>query len=183
MATVELFPLEAPQCFAYIAVISLVGLVVFKKLVGLTGRKWVNPAAAAKLVVMIPFINTLLIAIDHLKSSMLKVPSLAGPIGLTCVVNGNGGKGYPGFGAYMIACFTNANLKGAAIPKVTLNNLIQIMLLDKFHGWPGGACSLAVIVVGIGFFIVATQIREMENYWSLPCNRRNNVIDLILCLR
>ena len=93
MATVELFPLEAPQCFAYIAVISLVGLVVFKKLVGLTGRKWVNPAAAAKLVVMIPFINTLLIAIDHQKSSMLKVPSLAGPIGLTTVVNGNGGNG------------------------------------------------------------------------------------------
>ena len=99
---------------------SVIGLVVFKKLVGLTGRKYVNPAAAAKLVVMIPFINTLLIAIDHLKSSLLQVPSLAGPIGLASVVNGNGGKGYPGFGTYMIACFSNANLKGTAIP--TNNN-------------------------------------------------------------
>ena len=83
MATVELFPLQAPQCFAFVALMSVIGLVVFKKLVGLSGRKYVNPAAAAKLVVMIPFINTLLIAIDHLKSSALGVPSLAGPIGLT----------------------------------------------------------------------------------------------------
>ena len=157
MATVELFPLEAPQCFAFVAVMSVIGLVVFKKLVGLTGRKYVNPAAAAKLVVMIPFINTLLIAIDHLKSSLLQVPSLAGPIGLTSVINGNGGKGYPGFGTYMIACFSNANLKGAAIPASTLNNLLSIMFLDKFHGWPGGASTLAVIVVGIGFFIVARR--------------------------
>src|SRR5208283_1330731 len=158
MRTVELFPLEAPQCFAIIAVMSLVGMVIFKKLVGVTGRKYVNPAAAAKLVVMIPFINTLLIAIDHLKSSALKVPSLAGPIGLSTVVNGNGGgKGYPGFGTYVISCFSNANLKGKAVPTATMNNLIQEMLLDKFHGWPGGACSLAVIIVGIGFFIVVRK--------------------------
>ncbi len=157
MATIELFPLEAPQCFAFVAAISAVGLIVFKKLVGLSGRKYVNPAAGAKLVVMIPFINTLLIAIDHLKSSLLQVPSLAGPIGLQSVVNGNGGKGYPGFGAYMIGCFTNANLKGKAIPTATMNNLLQIMFLDKFHGWPGGASALTVIIVGIGFFIVARK--------------------------
>ena len=69
MRTVELFPLEAPQCFAFVAAMSVVGLVVFKKLVGVSGRKYVNPAAAAKFVVMIPFIDTLLIAVDHLKSS------------------------------------------------------------------------------------------------------------------
>ena len=67
-----------------------IGLVIFKKIVGTSGRKYVNPAAAAKLVVMIPFINTLLIAVDHLKSSALGVPSLAGPIGLVTSVNGNG---------------------------------------------------------------------------------------------
>ena len=83
MDTVELFPLEAPQCFIFVALMSIIGLVVFKKLVGPTGRKYVNPAAAAKLIVMIPFVGTLLIAIDHLKSSVLGVPSLAGPIGLT----------------------------------------------------------------------------------------------------
>ncbi|MGA3060943.1 MAG: Coenzyme F420 hydrogenase/dehydrogenase, beta subunit C-terminal domain [Candidatus Bathyarchaeia archaeon] len=157
MATVELFPLEAPLCFAFVAIITIIGLVIFKKLAGLAGRKYVNPAAAAKLVVMIPFIGTLLIAIDHLKSSLLQVPSLAGPIGLTSAINGNGGKGYPGFGTYIISCFANSNLKGKAIPTASTNNLLQAMLLDKFHGWPGGACALAVIVVGIAFFIVARK--------------------------
>jgi Na+-translocating ferredoxin:NAD+ oxidoreductase RnfD subunit/NAD-dependent dihydropyrimidine dehydrogenase PreA subunit len=158
MASVELFPLQAPQCFAFVALMSVIGLVVFKKLVGLSGRKYVNPAAAAKLVVMIPFINTLLIAIDHLKSSALGVPSLAGPLGLTSVINGNGISGsyakVSGFGYYVINCFSNPNLKA---PTTTMNNLLQTMFLDKFHGWPGGASTIAVIVVGIAFFVVARK--------------------------
>ncbi|MGA2682311.1 MAG: RnfABCDGE type electron transport complex subunit D [Candidatus Bathyarchaeia archaeon] len=155
MTTLELFPLEAPQCFVFVAAMSAIGLIVFKKLIGLSGRKYVNPAAAAKIVVMVPFINALLLAIDHMKSGLLKVPSLAGPIGLTNVVNGNGGgTGYPGFGAYMYSCFANSNLK---IPTTTINNLLQTMFLDKFHGWPGGASTIAVIIVGIGFFVVARR--------------------------
>ena len=156
MRTVELFPLEAPQCFAFVAGMSLIGLIVFKKLVGLSGRKYVNPAAAAKVVVMIPFIGTLLIAIDHLKSSLLEVPSLSGPIGLVSVVGNNGYPGKAGesagFGSYVISCFSNAS---HAAPAATTNNLLSAMLLDKFHGWPGGASTIAVIVVGIAFFIVA----------------------------
>jgi len=151
MRTVELFPLEAPQCFIYVALMSLIGLVIFKKIVGISGRKYVNPAAAAKLVVMIPFINTLLIAIDHLKSSALGVHSLSGPIGLDSPINGNG---LAGFGNYVISCFSNSSLK---LPAITTNNLLQEMFLDKFHGWPGGASTIAVIVVGIGFFIVARR--------------------------
>jgi electron transport complex protein RnfD len=151
MRTVELFPLEAPQCFAFVALMSVIGLVIFKKIVGISGRKYVNPAAAAKLVVMIPFINTLLIAIDHLKSSALGVPLLSGPIGLSSPVNGNG---LAGFGSYVISCFSNSNL---AVPAGTTNNLLQVMFLDKFHGWPGGASTIAVIIVGIGFFIVARK--------------------------
>ena len=54
MNTVELFPLEAPQCFIFVAGMSALGLVVFKKFVGVTGRKNVNPAAAAKLLLTIP---------------------------------------------------------------------------------------------------------------------------------
>ena len=151
----ELFPLEAPQCFIFVAGMSVIGLVVFKKLIGLAGRKYINPAAAAKLVVMVPFIQSLLLAIDHMKSGLLKVPSLAGPVGLTNVVNGNGGgTGYPGFGAYMYSCFANSNLK---IPTTTMNNLFQTMFLDKFHGWPGGASTIAVLVVGIAFFVVARR--------------------------
>ncbi len=158
MRTVELFPLEAPQCFIYIALISVVGLVLFKKIVGTSGRKYVNPAAAAKFIVMIPFIDTLLIAVDHLKSSLLQVPSLSGPIGLASVVNGNGYGGaagaVSGFGSYVISCFSNASNKA---PTATMNNLLSAMLLDKFHGWPGGASALAVIIVGIGFFVVARK--------------------------
>lgn len=148
---VDVFPVEAPLCFIYVAIIALVGLVVFKKLIGTTGRKYVNPAAAAKLVVMIPFIDSLLLTIDHLKSGPLKVPALSGPIGLSTAVNKNGAAG---FGYYMISCFSNASLKA---PAATVNNLLQIMLLTKFHGWPGGASSIAVIVVGIGFFVVARK--------------------------
>src|SRR5208282_2414263 len=145
MRTIELFPLEAPQCFAFVAAMSLVGLVVFKKLVGVSGRKYVNPAAAAKFVVMIPFLDSLLIAVDHLKSSALGVPSLAGPIGLANPVNHNG---LSGFGSYMISCFSNAN---HAVPAVTNNNLLMAMFLEQFHDWAGGASALAVIIVGIAF--------------------------------
>jgi len=151
MRTVELFPLEAPQCFVYVALMSAIGLVIFKKIVGLSGRKYVNPSAATKIVVMIPFINTLLIAIDHLKSSALGVPLLSGPIGLSSPVNGNG---LAGFGSYVISCFSNSNL---AVPAATTNNLLQVMFLDKFHAWPGGASTIAVIVVGIAFFAVARR--------------------------
>ncbi len=158
MRTVELFPLEAPQCFAFVAGMTVIGLVVFKKLVGVSGRKYVNPAAASKLIVMIPFLNTLLLAIDHMKSSLLEVPSLAGPIGLASVVGSNGYPGAPGqtagFGAYVISCFSNAS---HAVPAATTNNLLSIMFLDKFHAWPGGASTIAVIAVGIGFFIVARK--------------------------
>jgi electron transport complex protein RnfD len=126
-------------------------LIVFKKLVGLTGRKWVNPAAAAKFVVMIPFINTLLLAVDHMKSSAIGVPSLAGPIGLANVVNKNG---LAGFGSYMISCFSNANHAALA---ATTNNLLITMFLEQFHDWAGGASSLAVIIVGIGFFVIARR--------------------------
>ncbi len=130
---------------------SVIGLVIFKKIVGISGRKYVNPAAAAKLVVMIPFINTLLLAIDHLKSSALGVPSLSGPIGITSPINGNG---LAGFGTYVISCFANPSL---TTPAITTNNLLQVMFLDKFHSWPGGASTIAVIVVGIGFFVVARK--------------------------
>jgi electron transport complex protein RnfD len=156
--TVELLPLEAPQCFGFVAIITIIGLVIFKKIVGTSGRKYVNPAAAAKLVVTIPFLNTLLIAVDHLKSSGLGVPSLAGPLGLAGVVGNNGISGQyasvSGFGNYIISCFSNAN---HAVPAATMNNLLSVMFLEKFHGWPGGAVTIAVIAVGIGFFVVARK--------------------------
>ena len=48
-------------------------MVLFKKLQGLAGRKYVNPAAAAKLLVMVPFLYTVLIPKDHATN----IPTLA----------------------------------------------------------------------------------------------------------
>ena len=148
MNTGEILPLEAPQAFIFVALISVIGMVVFKKLVGLSGRKYVNPAAAAKLVVMIPFVSTMLLAIDHTKSSLLGVPSLAGPIGLDAVVAGNGSAG---FGTYVLSCFGFPSFSAAP------TTLLQTMFLEKFHSWPGGASTIAVLIVGIGFFIAARR--------------------------
>ena len=158
MNTGELFPLEAPQCFAFVAVITIIGLIIFKKILGTMGRKYVNPAAAAKLVVTIPFLNSLLIAVDHLKSSLLAIPSLDGPLGLQAVVGNNGVTGAyastSGFGEYVIACFSNT---GKKVPPINTTSLLETMFLDKFHGWTGGASALAVIIVGVAFFVIARK--------------------------
>ncbi len=60
-------PVEAPLAFYYIALISVIGIVVFKKLAGLAGRKPVNPAAAAKFLVLLPVTMTTLVTSWHLK--------------------------------------------------------------------------------------------------------------------
>lgn len=65
MAMVEVLPLAAPEAFMHVAIISAVGLIVFKKLQGLFGRKYVNPAAAAKLLVLLPLLYQVLIPSDH----------------------------------------------------------------------------------------------------------------------
>jgi coenzyme F420-reducing hydrogenase beta subunit/Na+-translocating ferredoxin:NAD+ oxidoreductase RnfD subunit len=152
MYAVEVLPLEAPDAYVYVAFISAIGLVLFKKLQGLAGRKYVNPAAAAKLLVMLPFVNAVLIASDHLRSGLLQFPSLAGPIGYV-VIGNNGNTAYPleaSFAAYVQACFSNPT-------STTYPSLSWVLLVQKFHGWVGGASSLAVIVVGLGLFVLARR--------------------------
>jgi electron transport complex protein RnfD len=139
--------LAAPQAYLYVAVISALGMIVFKKGQGLLGRKYVNPAATAKLVVLLPFVATLFLAVAHFASFTqggLGVPLLAGPIGNT-VINGNGAAP---FVSYLQGCFANP---ASAVPP----DVYWLMIVQKFHGWTGGASSLAVIIVGIGLFIVA----------------------------
>lgn len=149
----DIVPLIGPDCFLYVALITVVGLIVFKKIQGLKGRKYVNPAAAAKLLVLsFAGIFTVLIPSEHLSSGMLQVPSLAGPIGYD-IVSGNGGAG---FGYYLLACFANP---ASPIPSTapTQNDVFNLLIFDKFHGWAGGASSLAVIVIGIVFFILVRR--------------------------
>jgi len=153
MYSVELLPLKAPDAYLYVAFITVIGMVLFKKLQGLLGRKYVNPAAAAKLLVLAPFLNTVLIASDHLASGMLGVPSLAGPIGYQLL--GDPPNGMFPFAYYLKTCFGNPAAPIAET--VTSNDIYNLLIMQKFHGWVGGASSLAVIIVGIGLFVVCRK--------------------------
>jgi Na+-translocating ferredoxin:NAD+ oxidoreductase subunit D len=160
MRTMDTMPLLAPDAFAYVALITLIGVVLFKKIASMKGRKFVNPAAAAKLVVMIPLLGTLLLPKDHLwdpnwvTESMgtgLGIPTLAGPIGYEII----GGNGLDSFSNYLAGCFASP---AAEIPLLTTqSDMISLLFLQKFHGWPGGASSLAVIVIGLALFLVARR--------------------------
>jgi electron transport complex protein RnfD len=152
MNTGEVLPLVAPDSLLYIALITIVGMVLFKKIQGIKGRKYVNPAAAAKLLVFLFMgLFTILIPNDHLNASMLGVPSLAGPVGYDIV----GGNGIAGFGFYVFSCFANPTV---ALPAtVSQNDVFNLLLINKFHGWAGGASSIAVIIVGIALFVLARR--------------------------
>ncbi len=146
-------PVEAPLAFYYVALISIIGLVLFKKLMGLAGRKLVNPAAAAKFLVLLPTLPATLLAVDHLPTGQLMVPALAGPLGWGLnPIAGNGGSS---FSYYLGSCFSSPNVMITG--EVTPNDLLSVMILDKFHGWVGGACSIAVIVAGIALFVIARK--------------------------
>jgi Na+-translocating ferredoxin:NAD+ oxidoreductase RnfD subunit len=148
----DILPLLGPESFLWVAAISLVGTIAFKKVQAIGGRKYVNPAAAAKLVVF-GFVGlfTILIPAEHLSTSALGVPSLAGPVGYN-VINNNG---IAGFGFYLAGCFWNP---GGVIPVTpTQSDIFNLLILDKFHAWAGGASALAVIVVGIALFVLARR--------------------------
>lgn len=134
MKTIDVLPLVAPEAFTYVAVISAVGVVVFKKLQGLLGRKYVNPAAAAKILVFIPFLYEVLLPKDH--STMI---NLTAPIGY----------GAPTYFAETVqSCYGN--------PEAPADVLWSLFIV-KYHGWPGGASSLAVIIVGLCLFMLARK--------------------------
>jgi Na+-translocating ferredoxin:NAD+ oxidoreductase subunit D len=140
-------PVEAPLAFYYVAIITVLGLVVFKKVMSLAGRKLVNPAAAAKFLVLLPSLPATLLAVDHLKTGLLQVPALSGPIGNT-IVNGNGAAA---FGSYLQGCYANPNVMTAP-PSAE-----YLMIFEKFHGWTGGACSIAVIIAGVALFVLGRK--------------------------
>jgi electron transport complex protein RnfD len=145
MMMTEVMPLEAPACFLWVALISLVGLVLFKKMQGLAGRKFVNPAAAAKLLVLLPLLFTVLIPADHVAD----IPTLATQLGYT---------GETSFAAYMQYCFSNPMpIASGAIPVYTQSDVLQTLFLAKYHGWVGGASSLAVIIAGLALILIARR--------------------------
>jgi Na+-translocating ferredoxin:NAD+ oxidoreductase subunit D len=148
MNTETALPVEAPLAFYYVAIITLLGIVVFKKVMSAQGRKLVNPAAAAKFLVLLPSLPATLLAVDHLKTGPLGVPSLSGGIGSTSIVGGNG---LAAFGSYLQGCYANpSSMSAPPAPE-------YLMLLTKYHGWTGGACSIAVIVAGVALFVVGRK--------------------------
>lgn len=145
MLSVEVMPIQPPDVFIYVALISLIGSVLFKKMQGLVGRKLVNPAATAKLLVLFPFLYSVLLPADHASY----IPTLATNL------NSNGPTS---FAAWLQFCFGNPSIiLSGQMPSYTPSDVFQTMFLDKFHGWVGGASSIAVIIVGLALFAVCRR--------------------------
>jgi electron transport complex protein RnfD len=135
----ELLPLTAPWAYAYSALISTVGMVLFKKLQGLSGRKYVNSAAAAKLLVFLPSLYEVFLPTSH--SEML--PRLTSSIGFS---------GSLSFGSFLQACFA-----GAPLVSSNAQDVLYTLTVLKHHGWIGGASSIAVIAVGVTLFALCRR--------------------------
>jgi Na+-translocating ferredoxin:NAD+ oxidoreductase RnfD subunit len=146
----ELLPQEPPMAFAYVSLIAAVGMILFKKLQGMLKRKYVNPAAAAKLLVFLPFAQNVLLAQAHHDS----IP-LNGPISFNFNIT-NSTSVYGAFGALIQGCMGNVQSRSETFA-TTPTDVFKTLTLLKYHGWVGGASSIAVILVGLGLFIVARK--------------------------
>jgi len=130
----EVLPLTAPMAYVYVAIIAAVGMILLKKGQGLLGRKYVNPAATAKLLVFLPFLSEVFLPEEH----TLMLPSLTTPITFS---------GQFSFAVFLQSCFANAAL--TANTTASPNDVLWTLGVLKLHSWVGGASSIAVIVVGI----------------------------------
>jgi Na+-translocating ferredoxin:NAD+ oxidoreductase subunit D len=144
--SVELLPLTAPQAYYFVAAITALGMILLKKGQNLLGRKYANPAAAAKLLVLIPFLNVLLLAKDHYVTSFngQGLPPLSSPIGYS---------GSGSFAFWIQSCLGNSSAQTAP----SSSEVFFTYFIQKFHGWVGGASSLAVIIVGVALFILCRK--------------------------
>ncbi len=70
------------------------------------------------------------------------VPRLAGPIDNVGVTS---------FGSYLQSCYANPSAMMAG----NAPDINYLMIVEKFHGWPGGASAIAVIIVGIALLVLA----------------------------
>ncbi len=137
--------------YAFPALISLVGMVVFKKVGGIGGRKYVNPAAAAKLLVLVFVVLVALVPAEHTQM----FPPLTTSIGLNTFST----QLAPPFGLALQQCFADnfAAYDGATPKTVTQNDILQTMTVMKYHGWAGGVSAIAVIIVGIALFAICRR--------------------------
>lgn len=156
MATEEFAILGGAGLDKYLipALVSAVGLIVFKKIQGLAGRKYVNPAAIAKLLIigLILVPSFALIPADHMGVDLLNVP-----------VDNPWGEGTLEpmstkiFGSTMITCYGDPNADPMnpytyGSYDNPLPDVLYTMVVQKYHGWIGGISSIAVIAVGLALF-------------------------------
>jgi electron transport complex protein RnfD len=127
--------------YAAVAGISALAVILFKKIQGLLGRKYVNPVAAAKLLVLAPIYATALIPIDHSTLANMSAEAVVTTYGSVEQV--------------LIMCYGNNRY---------FPNPLTSLLLLKEHGWLGGASSIAVIVVGIALIITSRRYIK----WRIP---------------
>ncbi len=160
----EPFPILANgyEMILYPALISAVGLIVFKKLQGLTGRKYVNPAAMAKLLVLgllfLPAFSSVsaLMPADHAGSIDLLNPTIdAGGFIYNPMDTGI-------FGTVLVQCYGSPSLDPANPFTIgsydnPLPDVLNVMLFGKYHGWIGGYSSIIVMAIGIALFIGARK--------------------------
>ena len=164
MATEIIPPLAGGlEQYLYPALISAVGPIVFKRLQGLTGRKYVNPAAIAKLLILgllfLPALSnvSVLLSSDHNISINLQNPITPDAFG--------GPDYYPMdtgiLGSTLITCYgdPNAMLMGNMYNLGTFESpyldVMFTMVFAKYHGWIGGFSSILVLAIGIILFLVA----------------------------
>jgi Na+-translocating ferredoxin:NAD+ oxidoreductase RnfD subunit len=148
----EIMPIQtlsAPGCFIFVALTSFIGLVFFKKLQGMNGRKYLNPAAAAKFIVLLPFLFSVFLTKEHWAAYNADNPAIGG-LGMPKLA---GVVDKAMFGSYLQGCYSNP---GGSSP----SSLESVMLFTKFHGWPGGASSIAVIIVGVALIFL------LRNYFK-----------------
>ncbi len=146
--------MQGAGLYFYPALISLVGMILLKKVQGLKGRKFVNPAAAAKVIVLVFMISVALMPAEHPGTSGSMIPSLTNSLSL------NSGTPLP-FGLGLQLCFAkdfSAYLPDySAMKTISLNDVVYTMTVMKYHGWMGGISSIAVIVAGLVLFALCRR--------------------------
>jgi Na+-translocating ferredoxin:NAD+ oxidoreductase RnfD subunit/NAD-dependent dihydropyrimidine dehydrogenase PreA subunit len=173
MMSTETIPTLAGGLEQYLfpAIISAVGLIVFKKIQGLAGRKYVNPAAVAKLLVLgllfMPLVSSLyntsaLLPSDHDSLVLLQNPDVVDGMGLYAWKYPEGT--YPAmdavpFASTLLSCYSNNASLGYFVTTGDVADptgaVLDVMLMGKYHGWIGGYSSIIVMAIGIALFLGA----------------------------
>jgi Na+-translocating ferredoxin:NAD+ oxidoreductase RnfD subunit/predicted flap endonuclease-1-like 5' DNA nuclease/NAD-dependent dihydropyrimidine dehydrogenase PreA subunit len=148
--------MQGAGLYFFPALISMVGMVLLKKIQGIKGRKYVNPAAAAKLIVLIFMLSVALMPAEHPGNSLSMIPSLTTSLTL------NGDQLPLPFGLGLQLCFAKdysayASFEPLVKNVVTQNDVLYTMTVLKYHGWIGGVSSIAVIAVGLALFALCRR--------------------------